>query len=965
MARRKTRTLTEVELEFMQAVWAADREVTTEDVLDALRRQGRELAGGSVRKVLSILLLAAGGLAALLRRRQASVRCVIWTAALLAVPLLPLMGWALSRVEAPRAEIPVMPAYAATPAPPAGDPQAAASRPAAVTLVAMARVEIAAGRQWAGKLKADIDRFRLSVWLCDERNAEHHNLTLHVPAAPPAPVCPFCGFRKPPHKLLSARIDAKQAAKIIDHLAAEGFLDRCRNVAGMPMEPTAFPGLVLKAFGPDGTTLFDEVHKPQQMRQRLEALRRVVAGDAVKAIDKLIAVLAALLPGPATQPATASTEAPEVRIARLIAQLGSEEHAKRAAAQEALVQIGLPAIRALEAAGSDGGAERAARAQAALRQIKERVRLKKKTWRNRWERMSLSIRLSTPPSRGSVMGLDVDPRGKAVATFWDARRNAPVRYESVLARKDLDSLARRLGLQRPWELCDVPKLESPAQGSITLRIAVEDEFVHIEQPWPPPRGLPLTRENAQLVQALMAIQNEMAHVAEVVRRDAAIRAAGGAAGRGAEGKEASSTDTERGGERTALRKVLDLLDLPWQTRLTPEQLDESAASIRPNADEAVEAILKQYNQRSSNAFRHRAVQVFQRLGTAKARAALLDIALGRTADDLPSSRAWAARAYLETIADKADARRLLASNEPQVLNSALLAIKGLPVDAPLLKRIGEIVQRKEEYPAGWMALRLAAADVVSGDARSVLLAERVDLILAVLSDVAKMPERDKVYWPGNMTHAEAAYARLLLNLVNMPADAGAFLEKACAARRGVERDVLIIARASRGDATVREDIRAILAEEKAGLRRAWAARGLGVIGSAEDLPLLKRLAETDPLAREMGGEVGPPGFRQAKFFPVRNAAKEASQAIEREAAAAATQPATQPARGAAGRRRRPNIVFQGLDKQIMSWGPQLHQRGREIQEEVGLRFPTLDELERDEEAREDCDVALAQRGRAA
>jgi len=55
MPRRKSRTLTEVELEFMQVVW--DREtVTTEAVLDALRGQGRDLADGSVRKILSILV---------------------------------------------------------------------------------------------------------------------------------------------------------------------------------------------------------------------------------------------------------------------------------------------------------------------------------------------------------------------------------------------------------------------------------------------------------------------------------------------------------------------------------------------------------------------------------------------------------------------------------------------------------------------------------------------------------------------------------------------------------------------------------------------------------------------------------------------------------------------------------------------------------------------------------------------
>ena len=40
MARRKSRTLTEVELEFMQVVWKAG-EAATGDVQNALRKQGR------------------------------------------------------------------------------------------------------------------------------------------------------------------------------------------------------------------------------------------------------------------------------------------------------------------------------------------------------------------------------------------------------------------------------------------------------------------------------------------------------------------------------------------------------------------------------------------------------------------------------------------------------------------------------------------------------------------------------------------------------------------------------------------------------------------------------------------------------------------------------------------------------------------------------------------------------------
>ena len=55
MARRKARTLTEVELKFMRVVWTSG-EVSTEDVLEELAAHGHPLSDGSVRKMLSILV---------------------------------------------------------------------------------------------------------------------------------------------------------------------------------------------------------------------------------------------------------------------------------------------------------------------------------------------------------------------------------------------------------------------------------------------------------------------------------------------------------------------------------------------------------------------------------------------------------------------------------------------------------------------------------------------------------------------------------------------------------------------------------------------------------------------------------------------------------------------------------------------------------------------------------------------
>ena len=55
MARRTSTTFTEVELEFMHVIWN-QKEVSTENIQNALREKGHELSDGSIRKILSILM---------------------------------------------------------------------------------------------------------------------------------------------------------------------------------------------------------------------------------------------------------------------------------------------------------------------------------------------------------------------------------------------------------------------------------------------------------------------------------------------------------------------------------------------------------------------------------------------------------------------------------------------------------------------------------------------------------------------------------------------------------------------------------------------------------------------------------------------------------------------------------------------------------------------------------------------
>ena len=114
----------------------------------------------------------------------------------------------------------------------------------------------------------------------------------------------------------------------------------------------------------------------------------------------------------------------------------------------------------------------------------------------------------------------------------------------------------------------------------------------------------------------------------------------------------------------AVKQVIAILERPWQENVSDEKLDEAAASLKPMADEAVDEIMQAFDRSSQTfVYRHRAVQILQRLKTKKAGATLLDIALGHSAEDLPSMKQWASAAYLRTTQDYSDVRKLLASED--------------------------------------------------------------------------------------------------------------------------------------------------------------------------------------------------------------------------------------------------------------------------------------------------------------
>lgn len=337
----------------------------------------------------------------------------------------------------------------------------------------------------------------------------------------------------------------------------------------------------------------------------------------------------------------------------------------------------------------------------------------------------------------------------------------------------------------------------------------------------------------------------------------------------------SESETPASADRPEHRQYVDVLKMPWQQKNERrEELQEAIAKLASMGDAVIEPIMREFKRHDQTfAFRHKAVQVFEAMKTPKARETLLRIALGETIEQTKSLKEWAARAYITSLEDRAEARQLLVSPDTGVLNKVLLALRGEPVDRALLSRVAEIVEWND-LPLCW-----ASAAVLAADPTWRYIGEKCSLLVKAVTAVPRIPRADEIYPHSHYTYAETTYSHYIDALYKMR---GAephlrYLTPRTFSRSDRVRECLLIARARRGDVSVRDGLIQILQDPRAEMFRAWAALGLGRIGTELDLPLLRRVAESDPLERDRGISVPLP---DRQFFPVREAAKQTIQALE-------------------------------------------------------------------------------------
>ena len=236
--------------------------------------------------------------------------------------------------------------------------------------------------------------------------------------------------------------------------------------------------------------------------------------------------------------------------------------------------------------------------------------------------------------------------------------------------------------------------------------------------------------------------------------------------------------------------------------------------------------------------------------------------------------------YIETLQDKSGARKLLASERGDVLSHALVALVGTPVDAELLTRLKELL-RAERY-----FLRFNAARVMAADPSEAYVREKTSAIIEAIQRVEQRPDAGHRF-PGFLAYgtiADHAYFRYIDALAKMKG-AALYLRQASRRVGGKACWCVLMARARRGDASVKKRMYAIIKDPSAGLLRAAAVRSLKRISTPEDLPFLKNLAETDSLQvpAPKGCHPDPAtGRRVEKIYPVRIEAELAVRYIEKK-----------------------------------------------------------------------------------
>jgi hypothetical protein len=268
----------------------------------------------------------------------------------------------------------------------------------------------------------------------------------------------------------------------------------------------------------------------------------------------------------------------------------------------------------------------------------------------------------------------------------------------------------------------------------------------------------------------------------------------------------------------------------------------------------------------------------------KAHTAAAHAALWKLALDGRDGSFNAAHVLVERMTNKLECLKLLASRSSEVQAVALRGMSGCGLDRGAWQGVKALLNSDS------LELRKAAAHVTGNDVgQEVAAREKAEALVRALSELRSLPGAEKRAWfPLASPHedlpclaVEVAYAEITSALRNPRLAVSAWdLRQMTPSDDGTVRDCLLIVRAARGDGSVKPELRRIVLEHPSAVVRLQALAAFDSIGTWEDLPLMKLVAEEDaamipkwvPHIRRSAGDDIPRDYHPLRVLAGRIAA---------------------------------------------------------------------------------------------
>lgn len=286
-------------------------------------------------------------------------------------------------------------------------------------------------------------------------------------------------------------------------------------------------------------------------------------------------------------------------------------------------------------------------------------------------------------------------------------------------------------------------------------------------------------------------------------------------------------------------------------------------------------VLREFYEERGGSVQERIIilRALQQVGTRQALAAIKQIAM-KPGDSPQTLGPEAVKAFAALTSDPDQIGQLLDSDVPEVRDAAASALSNRKLTDATVRRLGELLRSDS-----WITHSQVAAAFLT-DKSTATAPCKVDLILAALPRLEHLADAKRVLPRLGSTAREMALGQYIRTLAIMEGAEPILRQKRDRlTSESLEHKVVVLALALRGDKSVYPSVLQFAKDDKDALLRVLAIRGLGMIGSRQDINLLERIAETDsysrPSASDRTNEAGK------TVYPVRREAKRAIAQIRK------------------------------------------------------------------------------------